>query len=92
MAATRRRNRRKSRRNRISVDGMIYTGDGAPLLACRLRNVSAGGAQLELAQDMAMPRSFILSLSRTGGVRRACRTVWQLATVVGIRFDATPAP
>ena len=40
---------------------MVYDVHGAKLAACRLRDVSASGARLELIQDVELPADFLLS-------------------------------
>ncbi|MEA2934471.1 MAG: hypothetical protein QOD74_1117 [Variibacter sp.] len=77
---------RKSRRRDISTHGMIYDASGKAIMPCSLRNVSETGAKLELNQDVPLPGSFLLALTRGGNVRRLCQPVWQHATVAGVRF------
>ena len=78
---------RASKRRAVEIDGMIYDQKGKQLARCLLRNVSAGGAQLELDREAEIPEAFLLSLSHDGHVQRHCRKVWQFATVLGVRFD-----
>jgi hypothetical protein len=80
-------NLRKSQRHILSTPGMIYDIKGNLLMPCVVRDISATGARLELALDEPLPRSFLLSLTRDGIVRRMCGVAWQLATVAGIRFS-----
>jgi hypothetical protein len=80
-------NNRSSKRQPIVVDGMIYDHSGQKLAQCTLRNVSVGGAQLELMQEIVVPQTFLLSLSHDGHVRRSCSKVWQFATVLGVKFS-----
>ena len=80
-------NNRSSKRQLIAVDGMIYDHRGQKLAQCTLRNVSVGGAQLELMQEVVVPQTFLLSLSHDGHVRRSCSKVWQFATVLGVKFS-----
>jgi len=85
---------RKSKRHALHHDGMIYGMDGARIAPCVLRNVSAGGAQVELKRETELPKTFILALAGKGDVRRRCEIVWQFSTVVGVRFTeaaATPS-
>jgi hypothetical protein len=79
-------NARRDKRKPVETDGMVYDMQGTPLVAVKLRNVSTGGAQLELAQEVDLPITFQLSLTRDGTVRRSCKRVWQFATVVGVSF------
>jgi hypothetical protein len=80
-------NHRASKRQSVEIDGMIYDHHGAKLAHCKLRNVSVGGAQLELDRDADIPETFVLALSHDGHVKRHCHKVWQFATVLGVRFD-----
>jgi hypothetical protein len=82
-------NHRRAKRQPASVDGMIYDENGQSQVGCVVRNVSATGAQLELAEELELPQSFLLSLSRDGAVGRRCSKVWQFSTVVGVRFRPT---
>lgn len=79
-------NARKDKRKPVEAEAMVYDLQGKPLVAARLRNVSAGGAQLELAQEVDLPVAFQLALTRDAVVRRSCKRVWQFATVVGVSF------
>jgi hypothetical protein len=85
-------NNRSSKRQPIEVVGMIYDHQGKQLAPCTLRNISIGGAQVELTQEVDLPATFFLALSHDGHVRRSCRKVWQFATVVGIKFAEKSVP
>ena len=82
-------NHRATKRRPVEIGGMIYDRQGKQLAQCTLRNVSIGGAQLELQQEADIPEIFLLTLSQDGHVRRHCRKVWQFATVVGVKFDTS---
>jgi hypothetical protein len=81
--------RRRARAKRVptNIQGMLYTIDGQLIAPCRVRNISVSGAQIELRREAELPKTFLLSLSKNGEVVRRCITVWQLATVVGVRFE-----
>src|SRR3954464_7087296 len=83
---------RKSPRRNVFQTGKVYTPDGMPLVECILRDISATGAKLELCDDMPLPKSFMLALTRDGSVRRPCETVWQLSIVAGVRFSGESNP
>jgi hypothetical protein len=55
-------------RRPVDQDGMIYGTDGCLIAPCRLRNVSDTGAQIELRSGIALPKDFLLSLTRKGQV------------------------
>jgi hypothetical protein len=76
----------RAKRQPVNQDGMIYGSDGHRIAPCRLRNVSETGAQIELERETVLPKTFLLSLSTTGGVQRRCTIAWQFSTVVGVRF------
>jgi hypothetical protein len=78
---------RKSPRFRISAPAMIYDIKGNSVMACTVRDISRTGAGLKLDQDVPLPSSFLLSLTRDGNVRRSCELVWQLSVVAGVRFS-----
>jgi hypothetical protein len=85
-------NNRSTKRQPVEVVGMIYDHQGKQLAPCTLCNVSIGGAQVELTQEVELPATFFLTLSQDGHVRRSCRNVWQFATVVGIKFAEKSLP
>jgi PilZ domain len=66
---------------------MVYRTDGRLIGPCRVRNISTSGAQIELRRETELPKTFLLSLSQKGNVIRRCAIVWQLSTVVGVRFE-----
>jgi hypothetical protein len=80
------KNLRRSPRHVVSAPGMIYDVQGNPIMSCTVRDISATGARVDLAHDAALPKSFLLSLTKDGNVRRKCSVAWQLATVAGIHF------
>jgi hypothetical protein len=79
-------NLRKDKRKLIAAEGMVYDSHGKPLTAVTVRNVSIGGAQLEMEAEVELPPLFSLSLTRNGNVRRPCKRIWQFATVAGVAF------
>ena len=81
---------RKSPRHIVSTAGMIYDADGRSIMTCVVRDISATGARLALSKDEPLPAVFSLALTRDTNVHRLCETVWQLATVAGVRFCVKP--
>jgi PilZ domain len=75
--------KRAAQRYRIFKGGTItFEGSG---VACTVRNMSAGGAAIELDGPVALPQSFTLSIARDNFVRH-CRTVWRSDKRVGLAF------
>ena len=77
---------RKAKRQPVTHDGAVFTQAGECIAQCRLRDVSAVGAQFVLQRDLELPTHFVLSLTVDGKVRRRCELVWQFATLVGVKF------
>ena len=74
------------RRTPVNKLGMIsFAGKKAD---CLVLNVSANGAGLALASDVALPLAFDLEISgdRT---RRHCLMVWRIERRLGVMFNGT---
>ena len=54
-----------------------------PVIACNVIDLSAGGACLELANQMLIPKRFVLV---HGGTRKKCNLVWQTGRRLGVSF------
>ena len=63
--------------------------NGHSQLACFVRNLSAGGAGLELDPVAALPQQFDLICQ--GIDLRCCRIIWRFGNRVGIAFDDVSA-
>jgi hypothetical protein len=55
------------------------------VLVCIIRDVSAGGACLELDPTLAIPEQFDL-IPNTGDNAHACRVVWRVSDRIGVAF------
>jgi hypothetical protein len=53
---------------------------------CVVRNLSSGGAAVDLADQTSLPPSFTLTIERDRFIRR-CRPVWRSDKRVGLAFD-----
>lgn len=67
----------------MSKTGTIYVDLKSPTTDCRIVDVSAGGACLEVHGSNAIPKRFTLN---HGGVKKACRIVWQKGRRIGVCF------
>lgn len=56
------------------------------VIDCRIRNLSAGGACLELPSGVAVPGNFDLIMDR-GDDTRVCRVVWRSKDQMGVSFQ-----
>ena len=76
--------KRGARRYRVLKGATIaFEGNG---IACTVRNLSDGGAAVDLANSTRLPRSFMLLIESDQFIRR-CRPVWSSDRRVGVAFD-----
>jgi PilZ domain-containing protein len=74
-------------RQDVRWQGVVSDKQGAVLSRCLLVNVSATGAKLVVEFPDKIPDSFILMLSRNGGVRRVCDVKWRSGSSIGVKFS-----
>ncbi len=77
--------KRTSPRHRVLKRGTLAFGGGGSV-DCMVRNISSGGARLEVANPLGLPRSFTLVIESDQFVRR-CRPVWSSDIRIGVAFD-----
>jgi hypothetical protein len=78
--------KRKVQRLRALKAGSI-TFNRTGIIDCRVRNMSPGGACLEVPSQLGIPNDFELIISHDK-FRRLCHVVWRSATRVGVQFRA----
>ena len=81
--------RRRSNRKLASIPGWIDTGGLLPLLECKVRNYSVGGAKLELSDAaVLLPATFVLRISTAAGTGTGvdCHVLWRRGSFIGVRF------
>lgn len=71
-------------RVRVLKSGRILLNNGAQEIACVVRNVSLGGAGVELPAWVDLPPVFVIEA--TGWPPRLCRTAWREGDRMGIQF------
>jgi hypothetical protein len=79
--------KRKSRRYSVEHGARIARDDGSDPQGCRMLDVSAHGARLELETASKLPDKFVLLLSHDGDLRRECTVIWRSENAVGIEFS-----
>jgi PilZ domain len=79
---------RKSRRHFVSHGARVVWDGGSSPQDCRMLDVSAHGARLELESAATLPDKFMLLLSHDGGLRRQCSVIWRSESAVGIEFNS----
>src|SRR5437762_1335519 len=80
---------RASQRLRVLKSGIIAF-DRAAGISCIVRNMSAGGACLEIESPLGIPNDFTLVI-KPDNVFRDCQVAWRSATRIGVRFTALQA-
>jgi hypothetical protein len=76
--------RRKQPRHRTLKAGLIAF-NRAGTIECRLRNLSAIGAGLEVASQVGIPDEFLLLVEHEQ-LKRQCRVVWRQPNRMGVEF------
>jgi hypothetical protein len=77
---------RKTRRRIVQHPAVVLNRDGSISCLCTMKDVSATGAKLVLAEQSEIPDEFTLLLSKYGNVRRRCQISWRSDTEIGVRF------
>jgi hypothetical protein len=67
----------------VSKAATIITDAKKPGVACTVIDISAGGAALELADTVPLPKRFWLMHGKT---KKSCLTVWQKHRRIGVQF------
>lgn len=75
--------KRAAQRYRVFKGGTITFNNSG--IACTVRNMSAGGAAIDIDCPVTLPQSFTLSISRDNFVRN-CRAVWRSDRRIGLAF------
>lgn len=79
-------NRRRECRQTITTPALIILNERDDALDCRLFDLSAGGACLDLAASQTVPHVFDLAI--TGGRLQRCGLRWMRGAMVGVQFLA----
>jgi hypothetical protein len=66
-----------------AAKAQIIVGPKAPAIACRLVDISRGGACLEIFPMVPLPGRFELL---HGGVKKKSRVVWRRGMRIGVAF------
>lgn len=66
--------------------GRIVFNAGFAVFDCVVRNISEGGAMLQLSGPLGIPRQFELIMD-PGSPRRKCTVRWRTENAIGVSFD-----
>lgn len=75
---------RRTNRRRVLKSGTIEFDCGA--FSCTIRNLSEGGAALDVPYALAIPQEF-KRIMDTDQVRRQCRVMWRRENRLGVVFE-----
>jgi PilZ domain len=78
--------RRTERRMRTLKSGRIVFNEGRSVFDCVVRNLSPGGALLEIPNMLGIPSRFDVDIERAAR-RRPCTVRWHTDRLMGVHFD-----
>jgi hypothetical protein len=73
-------------RQRVFKGGRIIFNRGYSVFDCRVRNLSAGGAMLEMPSLLGIPSHFDIALDASNK-HRPCTVMWRTEKLMGVAFD-----
>lgn len=76
--------RRVPRHRTLKAGNIRFNRAGS--IDCRVRNLSAAGAMLEVAGQLGIPEEFALVID-SDHFRQNCRVIWRTLTRLGVAFD-----
>jgi PilZ domain len=77
-------NRREQFRRTVLKGARIVFNERQSTLNCRVRDMTDGGARLDLSTQQLLPHEFELQVS--GSLMRRCGLRWAHGNFVGVRF------
>lgn len=81
--------KRVAPRRRVLKGAVIAYQDRHCTLECTVRDISAGGARLEVRDAMQAPDAFLLVIE-LDGIEADCQVVRRTASVLAVRFTSPP--
>ena len=77
---------RRERRMRVLKSARIIFNGGYSVFDCRVRNLSSGGALLQMPSLLGIPLHFEIALDGSAK-HRPCTVMWRTDTLMGVAFD-----
>jgi len=75
---------RLSPRRNVTIEAQVVFGAGQKRVDCIIRNISDGGAKLEVARVSVLPNTFDLVIGDKA--IQPCRVAWRALREVGVEF------
>ena len=79
--------RRKHQRRRTFKGGKIVFNDDRSVIDCTVKNLSVGGATLQVESTIGIPGAFRLIIS-PDDLTKSCRVIWRTENQIGVAFVA----
>ena len=76
--------KRTTVRQRTLKKGRIVFNDSRSTIECVVRNLSAGGAKLDVTSSVGIPDDFDLLMA--DGTTKRCRVAWRKLTQIGVSY------
>jgi PilZ domain len=73
---------------RTEIDEQAYVSSGGSVMSCRIRNISAEGAAIDVENPAFVPAHFRLVLANHSV--HECRIAWIQQNRIGVTFVAAP--
>jgi len=73
---------------RTEIDEPAYVSSGGSVMCCRVRNISAEGAAIDVENPAFVPQRFRLVMANDSSVRE-CRVAWIQNNRIGLTFVDT---
>ncbi len=73
-------------RQRVLKGARIIFNHGYSVFDCRVRNLSPGGAMLEMPSLFGIPSQFEIALD-SSSAHRQCTIMWRTDHLMGVAFD-----
>jgi len=74
---------------RSDIDEPAYVSSGGSVMSCRVRNISAEGAAIDVDNPAFVPPRFRLVMASDSSVHE-CRIAWIQQNRIGVTFAAMP--
>lgn len=79
-------NRRRTHRSRTCLEGRVVFNHRQSTMDCIVRNLSANGARIALADYATLPDDFDITICRRRELYKAT-VIWRSATDIGLSFS-----
>ncbi len=79
--------KRSSQRMRTLKGARVVLGNNLSTFECKVRNLSATGACIEMPSTLGVPNHFTLKYD-DGSPSKVCNVIWRTEKRMGLRFES----